>query len=171
MHSPGSIHEPPILQAPPALSEFTRTQRAPTLYAIIAFKFLKGLSLVLVGLGFFLIQEGDLRAQIADTLRMANVGQATSDEWLKMINAGNLSWLTIGSVIYGLFSWLEGLGLFLRATWAAWAAIGESAAFVPVEMWQLGRGFSVTLFVILLLNIGVVWYLYHYRGRLFHKQS
>jgi uncharacterized membrane protein (DUF2068 family) len=170
MHSSQSIQEPPIL-SPPVLAQPKSSQRAPTLYAIIAFKFVKGLALVLVGLAFFLVQEGDLRSQIGETLRLANVGQAAAEEWLKMINAGNLSWLTIGSVMYGLFSWLEGLGLFLRATWAAWAAIGESAAFVPVEMWQLGRAFSITVFVILLLNIGVVWYLYHYRRRLFPKHS
>jgi len=170
MHSSESMSEPPVL-SPPVLRQATRGQRAPTLYAIIAFKFVKGLALVLVGLAFFLVQEGDLRAQIAETFRQANLGQAASEEWLKMINAGNLSWLTIGSVIYGLFSWIEGLGLFLRATWAAWAAIGESAVFVPVEMWQLGRAFSMTLVVILVLNVGVVWYLYHYRHRLFHKHS
>jgi uncharacterized membrane protein (DUF2068 family) len=71
--------------------------------------------------------------------------------------------------------------LALRATWAIWLAIGESAFFIPIEVYEIvkrrlpqpeQRHMMVAhprlgLAVVLGLNILIVWYLYKNRNRLF----
>ncbi len=49
-------------------------------------------------------------------------------------------------------------------------AIGESAFFVPIEIYELTRPgkASLFLFAILITNIVIVWYLFKNRHRLFH---
>jgi uncharacterized membrane protein (DUF2068 family) len=88
----------------------------------------------------------------------------------------NLVWASAATLFYSLFSLTEGIGLMFRVSWAGWLAIGESAFFIPIEVYELlhpaphepGRsGHPLTLFVILGLNIMIVWYLLQNRHRLF----
>jgi len=61
--------------------------------------------------------------------------------------------------------------LIFRAGWACWLAIGESAFFIPIEIYELvkpTRKPSLTLVLILIINIVIVWYLARNRSRLFH---
>jgi uncharacterized membrane protein (DUF2068 family) len=71
---------------------------------------------------------------------------------------------------------VEGVGLIFRISWAGYLAIGESAFFIPIEIFELVRrrppdaphpSHPVLLMVILALNILIVWYLFQNRNRLF----
>jgi uncharacterized membrane protein (DUF2068 family) len=82
-----------------------------------------------------------------------------------------------------LFSLVEGVGLIFRAPWAGWLAIGESAFFIPIEIYELARHPKVAevynthpawwnhpkfgLLLVLVVNILIVWYLLQNRHRLF----
>jgi uncharacterized membrane protein (DUF2068 family) len=48
-------------------------------------------------------------------------------------------------------------------------AIGESAFFIPIELYELTRPgkFSWIVLVVLVINIVIVWYLFENRHRLF----
>ena len=72
-----------------------------------------------------------------------------------------------GTVLYSLFSLVEGIGLIFRVPWAGWLAIGESTFFIPIEVYELLRRPSWSLVVILGLNVMIVWYLFQNRHRLF----
>jgi uncharacterized membrane protein (DUF2068 family) len=74
-----------------------------------------------------------------------------------------------GLLAYSLFSLVEGVGLIFRVSWAGWLAIGESAFFIPIEVNHLCRHVSLTVFVVLGLNILIVWYLFQNRLRLFRR--
>ena len=69
--------------------------------------------------------------------------------------------------VYSLFSLVEGIGLIFRVSWAGWMAIGESAFFIPIEIFDLIHRFPLTVFIILVLNIFIVVYLYGNHQRLF----
>ena len=49
------------------------------------------------------------------------------------------AWLASGTLLYGLFLLVGGTGLAFRANWAIWLAIGESAFFIPIEIFELVR--------------------------------
>ena len=72
-----------------------------------------------------------------------------------------------------------------RARWAIWLAIGESAFFIPVEIFELVRRrpldpanhphlFShprTGLAIVLAVNVLIVWYLFENRHRLFRHHG
>ena len=78
-------------------------------------------------------------------------------------------WVAAGTVVYSLFSLVEGVGLMVRVSWAGYMAIGESAFFIPIEMFDLVHHYSGTVFIIMVLNILIVWYLFANRQRLFKQ--
>jgi uncharacterized membrane protein (DUF2068 family) len=147
-------------------------KRAPTLYAIIVIKLGKGLLLLMVALGVYSLANADLSGIYQSLLKWINVDPeqqffVTLAKKISAITPANVYWVAAGTAFYSLFSLVEGVGLMFRVGWAGWLAIGESAFFIPIEVHHLIGGFSSTVFFILLLNVGIVWYLLQNRHRLF----
>jgi uncharacterized membrane protein (DUF2068 family) len=147
-------------------------KRAPTLYFIIAFKLAKGLLLILLGLGVYSLSDNNLPQQFHDTLQFFHIDPEKRfftdlANKLSQITPANVVWVARGTVLYSLFSLIEGTGLIFRASWAGWLAIGESAFFIPIEIFELMRHLHVGLVVILAFNVLIVWYLLQNRERLF----
>lgn len=149
---------------------------APTLYLIIAIKLGKGLFLLLVAMGVYSLAEKNLPDVYDSLLKLIKVDPerhffAALADKISELTPANVYWLAGGAALYSLFSLTEGIGLIFRVGWAGWLAIGESAFFIPIEVYELMRGFSLTIFMILLLNVLIVWYLLQNRQRLFHRHS
>lgn len=156
-------------------------KRAPTLYLIIAMKLLKGSALVLLAAGVYSLHDNDLPADFNSALHFFHFDpekkfftDLAND--LSALTPAMLVKLARGTVLYALFSLVEGVGLIFRASWAGWLAIGESAFFIPIELRELlnphaaGRAFYAVL-LILALNVFIVWYLFQNRRRLFGRHS
>jgi uncharacterized membrane protein (DUF2068 family) len=156
-------------------------KRAPTLYAIIAIKLLKGLLFVTLAIVAYTLSDNDLPAEYRDLLHHLRLNPERKF-WADLaVQVGQLTeakvlWTAAGTLVYSLFSLVEGVGLMFRVSWAGWMAIGESAFFIPIEIYELVRrtnpdrprpGHEVTVLVILALNIVIVWYLFQNRHRLF----
>jgi uncharacterized membrane protein (DUF2068 family) len=80
--------------------------------------------------------------------------------------------LALGSLLLSLFPLIEGLGMLFRVSWAGWLAIGESAFFIPLELHALMNPDSrkmLSIWLVLVTNIIIVWYLYANRSSLFHS--
>ena len=155
---------------------------APTFYAIIAAKLLKGLLFAWVAMVLYTRSGRDLPEEYKDLLHhlrvnperrfwadlAKQVGQLTEQ---KVILAAE------GTFVYSLFSLVEGIGLLFRIRWVGWLTIGESAFFIPIEIYELvqqqhrqepGRtSHPLLVLLILAFNILVVWYLFQNRQRLF----
>lgn len=149
-----------------------KKQRAPTLYVIIAIKLGKGLLLLSLALGVYSLVGNDLPEMFDRMLRWVRLDPEKkffSDmaAHIGKITDANVRWVATGTLLYSLFSLVEGVGLSFRVSWAGWMAISESAFFIPIEVYELIRSFSVTLVVILIINIVIVWYLLDNRERLF----
>jgi len=147
-------------------------KRAPTLYIIIGIKLVKGSLLLLLALGVYGLSDNNLPAEFRQLLELLHLDPekkffADLTERIGEISHANLVWLAGGTLFYSLFSLVEGGGLICRVSWAGWMAIGESAFFIPIEMYELLHGFSFAMLVILGLNVMIVWYLFQNRHRLF----
>ena len=152
--------------------------RAPTLYFIIAMKLGKGLLLLLLALGVYSLRK-NLPDQFHQSLEFFHLDPEKAfftdlANQLSQITPANIVWFARGTVLYSLFSMVEGVGLIFRVTWAGWLAIGESAFFIPIEIFELLKSLShnfrhtASFLVILGLNVLIVWYLFRNRERLFH---
>jgi uncharacterized membrane protein (DUF2068 family) len=147
-------------------------QRAPTLYVIIAIKLAKGLLLVLLAAGVYRLSDENLPEAFHDLLLFFHFDPEKKfftdlAERVSAFTPSGLMWLAWGTVLYSLFSLVEGVGLIFRVPWAGWLAIGESAFFVPIEIFEVLRKPSRAVLVVLVLNIFIVWYLFQNRHRLF----
>ena len=150
-----------------------KKQRCPTLYLIILIKLGKGMLLLLFAFGVYKLAGTDLQEQFRAVLKFVNIDPERKffseiGAWLESVNASNVRLFATGTLLYSLFSLTEGVGLVFRVGWAGWMAIGESAFFIPIELHELIQNYSTTVALILLINIGIVYYLYSNRQRLFH---
>jgi uncharacterized membrane protein (DUF2068 family) len=155
-------------------------KRAPTLYVIIAVKLLKAALFITLAIVAYTLSDNDLPAEYRHFLLHLRVNPERKF-WADLaVKVGQLTeaqvlWTALGTLIYSLFSLVEGIGLMFRVSWAGWLAIGESAFFIPIEIFELVHvqqdstrpGHPVTVLVILILNIVIVWYLFRNRQRLF----
>ena len=156
-------------------------KRAPTLYVIIAIKLLKGLLFVTLAIVAYTLSDNDLPVEYRNLLHHLRLNPERKF-WADLaVQVGQLTeakvlWAAAGTLVYSVFSLVEGVGLMFRVSWAGWMAIGESAFFIPIEIYELVHrtgpeparpGHPVTVAVILVINIVIVWYLFRNRHRLF----
>jgi uncharacterized membrane protein (DUF2068 family) len=165
-------------------------KHAPTLYFIAGFKIFKGLLLVAVAVWFFVVAGRDLPEMFDRFLRFVDLDPekrffANIGDWLDTVTPRNVQAVASVTMLYGLFLLVGGSGLVARAKWAIWLAIGESAFFIPVEIFELVRRRPLDLAnhphlfshpraglgILLAVNILIVWYLFENRHRLFRHHG
>jgi uncharacterized membrane protein (DUF2068 family) len=161
------------IQARAASGDVEILKRAPTLYVIIGIKLVKGLLLLLLGLGVYTLSDNNLPEAFKSVLQFFHMDPerkffADMSVRLGNVTEGNMLLLAWGTMIYSLFSLVEGTGLIFRVGWAGWLAIGESVFFIPIEVYELIHRLTLSVFIILVLNIVIAWYLFQNRLRLFH---
>ncbi len=166
----------------------TPKERAPTLYFIVAIKLIKGGALLLLALGVLSLANRDLSDAFDQFLRWVHLDPERNffqgiGDWLDTITPTNMRVIASGTFLCGCYLILVGLGLAFRAKWAIWLAIGESAFFIPIEIFELVRHRNprsveqprpvlfphpkIGIFIVLALNVLIVWYLLENRKRLF----
>jgi uncharacterized membrane protein (DUF2068 family) len=148
-------------------------KRAPTLYAIIAMKLLKGAFFLALAFIAYALSDNDLPYEYRRFLHFLRVNPESKFFTDVATQVGQLTerrivHVAVGTFVYSLFSLVEGTGLIFRVGWAGWMAIGESAFFIPIEVYELVHRPSKIVFVIMVLNVVIVWYLLKNRERLFH---
>ena len=155
---------------------------APTLYAIAIFKAGKGALFFFAGIMLYYHAANGLTDEyqhfmhtpfvefVFKLLRIHPENQFFVNLALKIENLteANVRNAALGTIIWASFPLVEGLGMMFRVVWAGWLAIGESAFFVPIEVFELSKRFSWPLAVVTVTNIFIVYYLYANRQRLFH---
>jgi uncharacterized membrane protein (DUF2068 family) len=165
-------------------------EHAPTLYFIVAIKLIKGLALLAAAAGIFSLAGKDLADLFDQFLRWVHLDPEhrffqNVGDWLDTVTAANIRVVALGTLLYGLFLLVGGTGLAFRAKWAIWLAIGESAFFIPIEIYELLRLLNpqaenhpqlfnhpvAGLLAVLALNILIVWYLLKNRQRLFRHHD
>lgn len=148
-------------------------RRAPTLWVITFIKLGKALLLLLLAVGFFNLVGKDVGDAFDHLLRVVRLDPSSQfftklGDQLDKVTPANLKWLASGSLLYALLLTVECAGLIRRSWWAVWFAIGETAFFIPLEVFELVSRFTMLVFGLFLLNVLIVGYLIINRGHLFH---
>jgi uncharacterized membrane protein (DUF2068 family) len=164
-------------------------KRAPTFFGIIVFKLVKGSLFLVLAIVLYCLSDNNLPQEYRDFLARPIVHSILHGlrvhpgnkffthlaEQVGQLTEANVLWAAAGTCFYSLFSLVEGTGMIFRVSWAGWMAIGESAFFIPIEIYELTRPgkFSWWVVGVLVINIIIVWYLFQNRHRLFrhhHRQ-
>jgi len=158
------------------VTDFSK-KRAPTLYVIIGIKLLKGALFVTLAIIAYALSDNDLPAELHKALHVLRLNPERKF-WVDLaqrvsnLTEKNVLLASAATLVYSLFSLVEGLGLMFRVSWAGWMAIGESAFFIPIEVYELVvHPFSWVVLLILGFNMLIVAYLLQNRERLFRHHG
>jgi uncharacterized membrane protein (DUF2068 family) len=128
------------------------------------FKLLKALLLIAVAIGAIKFLHKDLAGTVmhwTEVLRVDPENRLVHGMLVKIfrVTPKQLKELSLGTFLYaGLFA-TEGVGLLLRKRWAEYFTIITTSLFIPLEIFELARHFTVTKLVVTLINVLIVWYL------------
>ena|SRR6266705_2028395 len=153
-----------------------KPRRAPTLYFIIGAKLIKGTLALALALFIFKLAGQDLSEAFDRLLHWFHLdpeGRFFSEVGTKLdtVTPANVRGVGIITMLYSLFSLVEGVGLMFRASWAGWLAIGESAFFIPIEVRELVVRPHGFVLAVLAFNVLIVWYLFANRSWLFRHHN
>jgi uncharacterized membrane protein (DUF2068 family) len=128
------------------------------------FKLFKALLLIAVGIGAIKLLHKDLGSTVmhwTEVLRVDPDNRYVHGFLMRTfrVTPKQLKELSLGTFVYaGLFA-TEGIGLLLRKRWAEYFTIVTTCGFIPLEIFELARHFTVTKLVVTLVNVLIVWYL------------
>lgn len=148
------------------------SRRAPTLYGIVAFKLIRGVILLMLAMQVYQLIGEELRPHFEEAVLRLKLDPETEffdrlGDRLDAITPVNVGWAATGTLLYGVLSMAEGIGLALRTRWAGLLVVAESGFFVPLETYGLIRNPSLTIVIVLVLNLTILIYLHRNRQRLF----
>jgi len=134
------------------------------LMLIAAFKLLKGVALLALGIGALKLLHKDVAAIADHWINAFRVDPHNRYlHWLlaklPMVDDRKLKELSVGTFIYSAIFLTEGTGLALSKRWAEYFTIITTASFLPLEVYEIIRHATTAKGVALAINVVVVIYL------------
>ncbi len=134
------------------------------LFLIGLFKLVKALLLIAIGIGALRFLHKDLSNSVlhwAQVLRVDTDNRYIHGFLVKIfrVTPKQLKELSVGTFIYAGLFLTEGMGLLLRKHWAEYFTIITTGLFIPLEIYELVRHFTVVKLVVTIINVLIVWYL------------
>jgi uncharacterized membrane protein (DUF2068 family) len=134
------------------------------LMAIAILKLVKGLLLLLVGVGALTLIDKDA-TQVATHwahVFQVDVHSHFIQRWLVavgLVKQRDLRLIVTTTFIYSGLLLTEGTGLLMEKVWAEYMTIFITASFIPIEVYELFRHVTVMRGCLLAINVLVVVYL------------
>ena len=144
----------------------TATSHARGLRYIAAFKLVKGLALLALGIGALKLLHKDVAEVLLrwlDHLRVDPDNRFIHRllEKLSLLDDRKLKELSVGTFFYSALLLTEGIGLWLGQRWAEYLTIIATSSLIPLELYALAERASFPRAAFLIINIAVVAYLWH----------
>jgi uncharacterized membrane protein (DUF2068 family) len=129
-----------------------------------AFKLLKGLLLVVTGVGALKLLHADIPETLnhwVEFLRVDPDNRFIHKILSKALSVTpkQLAELSAGTFFYAVLLLTEGVGLLLQKVWAEYFTVITTAAFIPLELYELVKRITIIRILVLLINIAIVAYL------------
>jgi len=131
---------------------------------IAAFKLLKGLALVALGIGALKLLHKDVAAVIEHWISIFRVDPHNHFidlllAKLSILDDRRLKEFSVGTFAYSAIFFTEGIGLALEKRWAEYFTIITTSSLLPLEVYELVKRVSMGRGIALLINLAVVVYL------------
>lgn len=145
-------------------TDHDKRMRGRGLRVIAAFKLVKALALIAVGVGALNLLHKDVAAIAEHWINLFQVDPHNHFIDLLLAKLSNvddrrLKELSIGTFIYAGIFLVEGAGLAMQKRWAEYFTIITTSSLLPIEIYELARRVSVGRCLALAINVAVVAYL------------
>jgi uncharacterized membrane protein (DUF2068 family) len=135
-----------------------------TIFLIAIFKLFKGTLLLIVAIGALRLLHRDIAATVAhwvEVLRVDPDNHYIHSLMLRAfrVNSRQLKDVSAGTFIYSALFLTEGIGLLLRRRWAEFMTVISTALFIPIEVYELFKHFTLLKTGVLAINVAIVVYL------------
>jgi uncharacterized membrane protein (DUF2068 family) len=144
------------------------TRRPGLLLWIIALKAVKATVLAALGIALLTTRHSDpvaVAMRLALTLHLP-LSSRLLDRAIAFLSTLTISKQTILAMTafaYAILMGTEGVALYLGKSWARWFTIIATSSLIPIEVYEIVRELHPIRVVVLLVNIGVVVYLWRRR--------
>ncbi|HKW33821.1 MAG TPA: DUF2127 domain-containing protein [Candidatus Acidoferrum sp.] len=134
------------------------------LRVIAAFKLVKAVALIALGVGALRLLHKDVAAIAEHWINVFQVDPHNHFidlllEKLSNVDDHRLKELSVGTFVYAGVFLVEGGGLALQKRWAEYFTIITTSSLLPIEIYELMRRASIGRCLALLVNLAVVAYL------------
>ena len=142
----------------------TRHARDSPLWLIGGFKLAKGVALLAVALGAHHLIHEDIADVVAKWVAHLHLDLDNRfiDRVLSKVLAlddRRLKTISVGTFCYAGLLLTEGIGLLLRRRWAEYFTVIVTGSLIPLEVYELLRRLTAPRFILIGINVAVVWYL------------
>lgn len=140
-----------------------RTDRKGLL-AIAVFKYVKAVTLLLVGLALLKLLHRDLAQVIEHWAHRLHINPenrylARLIERAGMMPEHRLLQVSIVTFFYSALLFTEGTGLFFEKRWAEYLTVVATSVFVPWEVYELFLHFTLIKLAVFIVNLLIIGYL------------
>jgi uncharacterized membrane protein (DUF2068 family) len=141
-----------------------KSDRGRGLQLIAAFKLLKALGLIAVGIGALRLLLKDVAAVVEHWVNMFQVDPHNHFinlllAKLAILDDRRLKELSAGTFVYATIFLVEGTGLAFKKRWAEYFTVVTTSSLLPIEIYELVRRVSIGRSFALGINLAVVVYL------------
>jgi uncharacterized membrane protein (DUF2068 family) len=131
---------------------------------IAAFKLFKGLLLVALAMATLKLVHRDVADVVESWARHLHLRPERHVVSVVVERLGGMETQTLetaaaGMLVYAALLMTEGVGLFLRKTWAEYFTIIVTGAFIPLEIYEIVRHVTSTRVGVVVVNVVIVGYL------------
>jgi uncharacterized membrane protein (DUF2068 family) len=144
-------------------------RRVAGLRAVASLELAKGLFVLLLGFGAVTLVHKDAWDVAVSVLHFLHVNPDRHRSAQVFLNlADNVTdrklWaMAAGATAYSIVRFVEAYGLWRARAWAEWFALISGALYVPFEVYELVRHVTPIHVAVLLINLGVVFYMLYLR--------
>lgn len=87
------------------------------------------------------------------------------ESFIKLLHVQTSTWIVIFAALflYGILICVEGVGLWFDVLWAEKLTVISTSAFIPLEIYELAKGFAILKLAAFAVNVFLVIWLYKNR--------
>jgi uncharacterized membrane protein (DUF2068 family) len=131
---------------------------------IALFEAFKGLLVLLTGLAAFSLMHQDIQVLAEQLVTHLHLNPAKNIPKIFIEAAGNLTdgrlrSLALLALLYAAMRFVEGFGLWFAKRWSEWFALLSGGVYLPIEIYELAKGFTWLKICLASINLTVVLYM------------
>ena len=134
------------------------------LRAVALFEACKGLLVLFAGLALFSLIHQNIQLVAEQLVGHLHLNPAKHIPKVLLEAAGNLTdhrivLLALLALLYSSMRFVEAYGLWFGRRWAEWFALVSGTVYLPIELYELAKGFSGLKIGFVLANLVIVSYM------------